>query len=205
MSTSFCPVVWMGSLETPCLAQGITVGPVPALVTPAQIISMLTHAMLTTPLTRSSVTADKATPVSYHTTEIYSGVFLYLLYIWHSSIGQLTFSLVSCQPYSFSLLGSRCDLCAPGYYGNPEQAGGQCLPCECNGNIDTEDPESCDPRTGQCLKCLYHTDGLSCAHCQLGYYGNALAHDCRRKYRWQIKVLLKKGVHHIQRLTLKRK
>uniref|UniRef100_A0A4W6G2C9 Laminin, beta 2-like n=1 Tax=Lates calcarifer TaxID=8187 RepID=A0A4W6G2C9_LATCA len=75
--------------------------------------------------------------------------------------------------------GPRCDQCTPGYYGNPEQPGGQCLPCECNGNIDAQDPESCDPRTGQCLKCLYHTDGPSCAHCQHGYYGNALAHDCR--------------------------
>ncbi|XP_034394038.1 laminin subunit beta-2 [Cyclopterus lumpus] len=76
--------------------------------------------------------------------------------------------------------GSRCDQCAPGHYGNPEQPGGQCLPCRCNGNIDTQDAESCDPRTGQCLKCQYHTDGPSCAHCQHGYYGNALAHDCRR-------------------------
>uniref|UniRef100_A0A3Q3JUR0 Laminin, beta 2-like n=1 Tax=Monopterus albus TaxID=43700 RepID=A0A3Q3JUR0_MONAL len=76
--------------------------------------------------------------------------------------------------------GPRCDLCAPGYYGNPAQPGGQCLPCECNGNIDTQDPESCDPRIGRCLKCLYHTDGPSCAHCQHGYYGNALAHNCRR-------------------------
>ncbi|KAM7404247.1 hypothetical protein PAMP_011613 [Pampus punctatissimus] len=76
--------------------------------------------------------------------------------------------------------GPRCDLCAPGYYGNPEHPGGQCLPCKCSGNIDTQDPESCDSRTGQCLKCLYHTDGPSCAYCQHGYYGNALAHDCRR-------------------------
>lgn len=77
--------------------------------------------------------------------------------------------------------GTRCDRCAPGYYGNPEQPGGQCQPCRCNGNIDTEDSESCDPRTGQCLKCLYHTDGPACAHCEQGYYGNALAHDCRRE------------------------
>ncbi|KAK9515757.1 hypothetical protein VZT92_026376 [Zoarces viviparus] len=76
--------------------------------------------------------------------------------------------------------GPRCDQCAPGYYGNPEQPGGQCLPCTCNGNIDTQDPESCDPRTGRCLKCQHHSDGPSCAHCQHGYYGNALAHDCRR-------------------------
>ncbi|XP_028308812.1 laminin subunit beta-2 isoform X2 [Gouania willdenowi] len=76
--------------------------------------------------------------------------------------------------------GARCDQCAPGHYGNPEQAGGQCIPCQCNNNIESQDPESCDSRTGQCLKCLHHTDGPSCAHCQHGYYGNALAHDCRR-------------------------
>uniref|UniRef100_A0A3P8UUK8 Laminin, beta 2-like n=1 Tax=Cynoglossus semilaevis TaxID=244447 RepID=A0A3P8UUK8_CYNSE len=74
---------------------------------------------------------------------------------------------------------SRCDQCAPGYYGNPEQPGGQCLPCECHGNIDTEDPDSCDRRTGQCLKCQHHTDGPSCGQCQHGYYGNAVNHDCR--------------------------
>lgn len=66
----------MGSLETQCLAQGSTVGPAPALVTQAPIILMVTHAMLTTPLTKSSVTANQATPVSYHTIEIYSAAFL---------------------------------------------------------------------------------------------------------------------------------
>ena len=91
------------------------------------------------------------------------------------------------MPYShFPHSGSRCDQCAPGYYGNPEQPGGQCVPCECNGNIDTQDPGSCDPNTGQCLKCLYHTDGPSCNSCQHGYYGNALAHDCRRKCCFQL-------------------
>lgn len=85
------------------------------------------------------------------------------------------------------LSGPRCNQCAPGYYGNPEEAGGQCQPCQCNGNIDPDlDPESCDPRTGQCLKCLHHTEGPSCAQCQLGYYGNALAKDCRREPRQQM-------------------
>uniref|UniRef100_A0A8C2B263 Laminin, beta 2-like n=1 Tax=Cyprinus carpio TaxID=7962 RepID=A0A8C2B263_CYPCA len=76
--------------------------------------------------------------------------------------------------------GPHCDLCAPGYYGDPKQPGGTCRPCQCNGNIDPQDPESCDPRTGQCLKCLYNTDGHSCSECKPGYYGNALTQDCRR-------------------------
>ncbi|TSR16027.1 Laminin subunit alpha-3 [Bagarius yarrelli] len=33
--------------------------------------------------------------------------------------------------------------CAPGYYGRPEQYGGRCQPCNCNGN-------SCSPTTGVC-------------------------------------------------------
>ncbi|KAB5546301.1 hypothetical protein PHYPO_G00070480 [Pangasianodon hypophthalmus] len=63
---------------------------------------------------------------------------------------------------------------------NPEQKDGECRPCECNGNIVAEDPDSCDPHTGQCLKCLYNTDGPSCSECKPGYFGNALARDCRR-------------------------
>ncbi|XP_036386703.1 laminin subunit beta-1-like [Megalops cyprinoides] len=76
--------------------------------------------------------------------------------------------------------GPRCDRCSPGYFGEPERQGGQCHPCRCNNNIDLQDPGSCDPRTGQCLKCLYNTDGPLCGSCSLGYYGNALAQDCKR-------------------------
>ncbi|KAM8861455.1 laminin subunit beta-1a [Synchiropus picturatus] len=76
--------------------------------------------------------------------------------------------------------GARCDECSPGYYGNPGEPGGQCQPCQCNNNIDMTDPESCDRRTGECLRCQYHSAGPSCQHCQVGYYGNALAQDCRK-------------------------
>uniref|UniRef100_A0AAV2M1Q1 Laminin subunit beta-2-like n=1 Tax=Knipowitschia caucasica TaxID=637954 RepID=A0AAV2M1Q1_KNICA len=79
-----------------------------------------------------------------------------------------------CKP---GYTGSRCDVCAPGHYSAPS---GQCEPCQCNGNIDPLDPQSCDPSTGTCLLCLYHTTGTSCQLCQQGYYGNAPEHDCRR-------------------------
>uniref|UniRef100_A0A3Q2XNE3 Laminin, beta 2-like n=1 Tax=Hippocampus comes TaxID=109280 RepID=A0A3Q2XNE3_HIPCM len=97
----------------------------------------------------------------------------------HSCQADHSSNLIMCNCRQ-GFAGPRCDQCAPGYYGDPQQTGGQCLPCECSGNIDTQDPESCDPRTGQCLKCLYHTDGPSCAQCQQGYYGSALAQDCRQ-------------------------
>ncbi|XP_061825613.1 laminin subunit beta-1a [Nerophis lumbriciformis] len=77
-------------------------------------------------------------------------------------------------------LGARCDGCSPGYYGNPDVVGGSCQPCQCNNNIDMLDPQSCNAQTGECLRCLYHSEGDSCEYCMLGYYGNALLHDCQK-------------------------
>ncbi|MEJ1288269.1 hypothetical protein NN561_019300 [Cricetulus griseus] len=82
-----------------------------------------------------------------------------------------------CDP---GYIGSRCDDCAPGFFGNPSDFGGSCQPCQCHHNIDTTDPEACDKETGRCLKCLYHTEGDHCQLCQYGYYGDALRQDCRK-------------------------
>uniref|UniRef100_A0A673UBS2 Laminin subunit beta-1 n=1 Tax=Suricata suricatta TaxID=37032 RepID=A0A673UBS2_SURSU len=82
-----------------------------------------------------------------------------------------------CNP---GYIGSRCDDCASGFFGNPSDVGGSCQPCQCHGNIDTTDPEACDRETGRCLKCLYHTEGDQCQLCRLGYYGDALRQDCRK-------------------------
>uniref|UniRef100_A0A3B3T2G9 Laminin, beta 4 n=1 Tax=Paramormyrops kingsleyae TaxID=1676925 RepID=A0A3B3T2G9_9TELE len=73
----------------------------------------------------------------------------------------------------------RCNTCSPGYYGNLTTPGACCMACNCNGNIDPRDASSCDAVTGECLRCLHNTHGSRCERCQPGYYGNALAQDCK--------------------------
>lgn len=90
----------------------------------------------------------------------------------------ITFQLECvCNP---GYIGTRCEDCASGYFGNPSEVGGACQPCHCHHNIDMTDPGACDKETGRCLKCLYHTEGEHCQHCRLGYYGDALQQDCRK-------------------------
>ncbi|XP_051879392.1 LOW QUALITY PROTEIN: laminin subunit alpha-3-like [Pristis pectinata] len=50
-----------------------------------------------------------------------------------------------CKP---GYTGTRCERCAPGYFGNPLEIGSQCRKCQCS-NPDS----SCDPLTGQCNNC----------------------------------------------------
>ncbi|KAM4728827.1 laminin subunit alpha-3-like isoform 2-T2 [Anableps anableps] len=63
-----------------------------------------------------------------------------------------------CKP---GYTGVRCESCAPGYYGDPLRPGGNCKPCNCNGNGN-----SCDPRTGVCKNSLEPGDTNTDEHCQ---------------------------------------
>ncbi|KAF4024914.1 hypothetical protein G4228_016858 [Cervus hanglu yarkandensis] len=54
----------------------------------------------------------------------------------------------SCKP---GYTGSRCERCAPGYFGNPQKFGGSCQPCNCNSNGQLG---SCDPLNGDCDSCV---------------------------------------------------
>ncbi|XP_034947491.1 laminin subunit alpha [Chelonus insularis] len=86
---------------------------------------------------------------------------------------------ISCQCLP-GYYGARCKSCAAGYYGDPEVEGEFCKPCECSGNIDTNDIGSCDSLTGECLHCLNNTYGEACNLCAPGYFGDAVERkDCQ--------------------------
>ncbi|XP_054279344.1 laminin subunit beta-1 [Macrosteles quadrilineatus] len=74
--------------------------------------------------------------------------------------------------------GTRCDVCADNYYGNPKEIGGSCTLCNCSNNIDISRPGNCDPLSGKCLQCLFNTDGENCERCKENYYGDAINHLC---------------------------
>ncbi|XP_064094479.1 laminin subunit alpha-like isoform X2 [Macrobrachium nipponense] len=77
----------------------------------------------------------------------------------------------NCRP---GYVGRHCERCASGYYGRPETLGESCQPCECNGNIDANDPYACDDISGRCLSCLNNTFGNLCERCAPGFYGDAI-------------------------------
>ncbi|XP_026175287.1 laminin subunit alpha-2 isoform X3 [Mastacembelus armatus] len=82
-----------------------------------------------------------------------------------------------CQP---GYTGPRCNRCSNGYYGQPTVPGGSCQPCDCHGNLDLSIPNSCDPITGQCLRCRQGYGGAACGSCAEGYYGDAItARNCQ--------------------------
>nr|XP_014348008.1 PREDICTED: laminin subunit alpha-2 isoform X3 [Latimeria chalumnae] len=76
--------------------------------------------------------------------------------------------------------GIRCDRCSESYFGHPTEPGGSCQPCQCNGNLDLSVPGSCDPVTGDCVKCIPGTAGQACEICAEGYFGDAVeAKNCQ--------------------------
>ncbi|KAL5291286.1 epi-1 family protein [Megaselia abdita] len=82
-----------------------------------------------------------------------------------------------CKP---GYTGARCESCAPGFFGRPEVPGEVCRPCDCSGNINPENPGSCDTITGECLQCLNNTYGKACNLCAPGYFGDAVVlKDCQ--------------------------
>ncbi|CAG09220.1 unnamed protein product, partial [Tetraodon nigroviridis] len=81
---------------------------------------------------------------------------------------------------SYSTEPSAVYRCSNGYYGQPTVPGGSCQPCHCHGNLDLAVPDSCDPVTGQCLRCRQGYSGTDCESCADGYYGDALtAKNCK--------------------------
>ena len=84
--------------------------------------------------------------------------------------------------------GKRCELCDDGFFGDPLGRTGPvraCRACKCSDNIDPNAVGNCNRETGECLKCIYNTDGFFCDRCKEGFYGNALATNptdkCKRK------------------------
>jgi coxsackievirus/adenovirus receptor len=75
-------------------------------------------------------------------------------------------------------IGEHCDRCDKFYYGNPLDKNIGCKRCDCNNNADERDRASCDAKTGECLNCLYNTDGFNCEKCKYGFYGSAQKKEC---------------------------
>lgn len=85
---------------------------------------------------------------------------------------------VACIKCREGYTGNRCEMCADGYFGDPEGRYGPrspCQKCACNENIDPNAVANCNMTTGECLKCIYNTGGFNCEYCLPGTYGDALA------------------------------
>ena len=59
---------------------------------------------------------------------------------------------------------------------------GECVECDCNGNVDPSLGLACNMTTGQCLNCQNNTFGFRCQFCQPGFFGDATNGNlCQRK------------------------
>uniref|UniRef100_A0A6Q2Z0Q9 Laminin subunit gamma-1 n=1 Tax=Esox lucius TaxID=8010 RepID=A0A6Q2Z0Q9_ESOLU len=91
---------------------------------------------------------------------------------------------VVCTNCPAGTTGKSCELCDDGFFGDPLGQDGPvraCRACKCNDNIDPNAVGNCDRETGECLKCIYNTDGFFCDRCKEGFYGKPLASDPKDK------------------------
>uniref|UniRef100_A0A8C9UHH5 Laminin subunit alpha 5 n=1 Tax=Serinus canaria TaxID=9135 RepID=A0A8C9UHH5_SERCA len=88
-----------------------------------------------------------------------------------SSCDPLTGACSGCMHHT---AGARCELCAPGYYGDAVLAK-NCTQCNCS----PCGTDSCHPQTGQCF-CKTGVTGQHCDRCEEGYYGFEGCSGCRR-------------------------
>ncbi|XP_062383779.1 laminin subunit gamma-1 [Sardina pilchardus] len=93
---------------------------------------------------------------------------------------------VVCTNCPAGTTGKRCELCDDGFFGDPLGQDGPvraCRACTCSDNIDPNAVGNCNRETGECLKCIYNTDGFFCDRCKEGFFGNALATNPAEKCR----------------------
>ncbi|XP_041377591.1 basement membrane-specific heparan sulfate proteoglycan core protein-like isoform X3 [Gigantopelta aegis] len=79
---------------------------------------------------------------------------------------------VTCTNCPVGHTGRRCEICLPGYQGNPLQPGDYCkvpdIDCGCDAS-GTVPNTQCDPATQQC-QCKAYVQGQKCRHCVEGYF-----------------------------------
>ena len=51
--------------------------------------------------------------------------------------------------------GDKCEKCTYSYFGNPLRVGGSCQLCNCSGNVNTNERQTCDSETGIALFTLW--------------------------------------------------
>ncbi|XP_053250423.1 laminin subunit alpha-5 isoform X2 [Podarcis raffonei] len=78
-----------------------------------------------------------------------------------------------CTGCMYNTAGPRCEVCAPGFYGDAVLAK-NCTECSCM-SCGTE---SCDSRTGKC-HCKPGVTGQHCDRCQEGHYGFETCSGCQ--------------------------
>nr|XP_047930545.1 laminin subunit alpha-5 isoform X4 [Anser cygnoides] len=88
-----------------------------------------------------------------------------------SSCDSLTGACTGCMHHT---AGARCEVCAPGFYGDAVTAK-NCTQCNCS----PCGTDSCHPQTGQCF-CKAGVTGQHCDRCEEGYYGFEGCSGCQR-------------------------